>query len=304
MYTRNAWMTVILLMFLGAASCDHGSPVGGLSSGERVEQVRQGQVADGTLQAATVVLQTRVRHGETKSDGTARFARPATSDIETAVSVLQQHARYIGADGSSTPATVSFEPGMTPADSNLVATPAAALPSDRWYWLIVNVDQSLSILDPDVTSQSNQWSTHFFTGSAPHIIRVEVPASDKPPSSVMLTFSEQVDLSSIDAGRMIAADGKGLSACVLRGAECWASNRAWLSTMADVSMGLSRLPTALTLRLTGRVVGSGRSVASARSFTRQIDPQGDGTVLPLTTRDLSPTPGGGSLFWVERFAPP
>ncbi len=303
MHTKNV-SAIVLFAMLGTGGCGHGSSASGQSNDESLGRVRERLVTSEPAPITTVLLQTRVRHGETSSDGTERFALPLVPDDETVLNALQKRARYVDKDGNAIPAVAKVERGMTPADSNLIVSPGAVLSTNSWYWLVVAIDQDLSIADPDMPSVSGQWSTHFFTGSAPHVIRVEVPAADKPLSAVTLTFSEQVDLTGIDATTAIVADGRKASGCVLRGTKCRADKNAWLSTMVDISVDIARLPAALAIHLPGGVAGAGRSVAASGAFTAQSDAQGGGLQLALTASDFSPAPGAGSLFWAERIAPP
>ncbi len=261
------------------------------------------RAADAGTASTAIALQTRVVHGETNSDGTERFLLPLQPEAAAIVQALGQRAHYVAKDGSTIPASVNVEYGKTPADSNVAVTPLRALAPDTWYWLVVATDARLTILDPDVPGGA-QWSTHFFTGSAPHVIRIEVPGKGKAPDPVSLTFSEAVDLTTIDGTKAVQADGKNVGRCVLRGTQCWAGSTPWPSNTADLRVDLAALPGILTIRVAGSTQGSGRTVGEGRAFTQEKDPNGDGIAVQLPTNTLTPVSSGGSSFWAEIVPPP
>jgi hypothetical protein len=64
---------------------------------------------------------------------------------------------------------------------------------------------------------STSWSAHFFTGSAPRVIRVQGLIA-KNPDILNILFSEPVDAATIDAAILAGVGAKAVGSFVLRGA--------------------------------------------------------------------------------------
>jgi hypothetical protein len=169
--------------------------------------------------------------------------------------------------------------------------------------LVVDFDEKLRIQDADLPEAPTaaSWSSHFFTGSAPHFVRIEIPTGEKAGTPAHVTFSEPINLGDL-TGEPVMFDGtKPISACVRRGAECF-QGEMWMSESASISLTVSQLPATLTLVLPGKVMGSGRKVSESRHVTSQVDPHADGLRLSVAHADFKAEPGVS--LWIEQVPPP
>lgn len=238
-----------------------------------------------------------VRHGSTSIDesGAHRFVRqltPAFADVKAA---LELRAAYLNQNGCRVPVVVEEELGKTPADSRVVITAAVPLAVDEWYWLTVLTDEGLTIQDPDRSAYGQLWSTHFFTGSAPRIARVEIPTAGKPMNYVAVTFSEPIRLDLVKATSL--ASGSGISGqCLLKGTTCWSGGEAWISEVAFVGVKTFLPAGPMNLALGPNVKGTARTAGEGAIFSGQADAKTGG--VGVTVDNLI----GGK--WVDVAAPP
>lgn len=264
----------------------------------------QSAVGDSGL-AGPASLGARARHGETSSTGMVAFTLPLVGDEDALGADVQKRARYVGSDGAVTGAMARVSHGRTPAESVIELTPEAELRTDAWYWLVVSVDRDVTVQDPLAPPEAGEWSTHFFTGSAPHVVRISVPVDAKAGGPVTLEFSEPVDLGTIGEAARVVGDGAGGGKCVLRGEKCWNGAEPWLSNDATIAVSARTMPAELVVRLPDAARGSMRSVGEARAFLNIDDPAGGGTILELSASDLTRLPTSpDEALWSERLPPP
>lgn len=233
-----------------------------------------------------VFLQTvGIRHGATgqSTAGDQRFLLPLFPDFDTVRQIVEARASFVDAKGTKHAAIAEQEINQTPAESRLVVRSADVLQADQWYWLVITTDHELKVEDPDLAHKGD-WSTHFFTGSAPRIIRLEIPG--KAGGYVAVTFSEPIGLETVDPKQLVSGAGAS-SQCLLKGTSCWAGSGPWKSDIAFVNVGKATLAGELTLGLAGGVVGLSRTAAEGASFSGQGDPAGSGVKVVISSNDVA-----------------
>ncbi|MEB2324831.1 MAG: hypothetical protein OZ921_20115 [Sorangiineae bacterium] len=280
-------------------ACENQDTLGKASTG-----ADQSGVGDSGL-PGPASLGVRTRHGETSSTGMVAFSLPLVGDEDALARDLQKRAQYVESDGAVTGAIARVSHGRTPAESVIELTPEVELRADTWYWLVVSVDRDVTVQDPLAPPKAGTWSTHFFTGSAPHVVGISVPVDAKAGDPVTLEFSEPVDLATLGEAARVLGDGAGGGTCVLRGAKCWNGAEPWLSNDATIAVSTRTMPAELVVRLPDAARGSTRSVGEARAFLTLDDPAGGGTLLKLEASDfarLQTSPD--EALWSERLPAP
>jgi len=144
----------------------------------------------------------------------------------------------------------------------LAATPLAV---DQWHWLVIEQNDTFRI--------AGTRSAHFFTGSAPRVIRVQ-GSTAKNPDILNILFSEPVDAATIDAAILARIGNRAVGNCVLRGAACVDKTVRFATESIDLRLNIPFSAAAADIAVLGAVKGSGRTVAEGASASG--DPYADG----------------------------
>lgn len=236
-------------------------------------------------------------HGQTSSDGTVRFHIALSASVDEQIALLKEHSFYRAADGVKIDATTTYGEGRSLADTALVVRPLTELLSDKWYWLVVPTTDALGIQERGYTPP-DEWSLHFFTGSAPHLILANVPDDGGPWS---LTFSEPLDISSYASNGAIAVGETAMSFCVMRGVECY-TNGPWVSEVMAIRFDVAPGPTPVTSVKVPGAMSAG--MAGSRSVSEGREAMGLPAGDALTNVDFTKVPlVSGQRIWAEAGPP-
>ncbi len=171
--------------------------------------------------------------------------------------------------GKEVPAKVeaSDEKG-NPASAFFYFAPTTLLQPDAWYQLEISPSSEIQVLDGDgQVDTSAIWKRPFFTGSAPHVARVEViPKSNQ----VRVEFSEPVEATNLVASKVLVAAGQSAAKCLYLAGDCVTGTSADGPILRDLVFQLTGpsgktpvievvVPSAL--EGSPRTVGEGKQVA-------------------------------------------
>lgn len=181
----------------------------------------------------------------------------------TTRSLIESQAYLVSSGGLKTSIKVVVVPPARASDRpSLQLEAAMPLAADTWHWLIVEQTAELRVAGAE---KQQAWKTHFFTGSAPRVVRLRASTA-KNPDIVNVTFSEPVNAATLSASTLFVGAGTS-GTCVLRGAACMDQSQPFLTHSVDVRLSAKFAPTDATVILAGSVAGSGRSVAAAAGLT-------------------------------------
>jgi hypothetical protein len=254
--------------------------------------------------APVFLVQTSMAAGTT-STGTSpgisfEIVEPADGEwADLDPDALRGRTSFVGRDGSlvATQVTRTEPDTLQNYGSPYVYTvaPATPLAENAWYALHVRVDDSLQVQGNGPSA--GDYRTDFFTGSAPHAIRIE--RSLKAPE-VDIYFSEPVDISTISPSGFFHF-ATGASTCFEISGGCVASLSSatitnvaafWLSSsLPDGAEAAVSLPGGLTS-------GGGQRLSRNASKISTGKPNPSGGVDQAIAGDAWVAKAGGML-WQE-----
>jgi hypothetical protein len=258
-----------------------------------------------------ILTQTTVLPGTTSVDPTTPnilFLSHNIDQRDAIVALLTRNASFLSDDGETIGASVALRSVKMPPDGILVSVgPSGAFKADHWYTLVVTQDADLQVsngksLEELAARSAGLWRSDFFTGSAPHIIRAQVPRGAKDGSYVHIVFSEPVKLASLDVSRLITVDGHPMGKCLLYGGACAPSMGDAMAEEIDVApngpLGLFKK---ISFAVGGSVLGSGRPVSegvrlSMKRAGASMDARGLARI-ELSAPDWQSCGEGGSSCW-------
>lgn len=152
------------------------------------------------------------------------------------------------------------EPSLAP----FYFAPELPLKPDAWYHLEISSSAKLSV---DGIPAPGLWSRPFFTGSAPHVSRIEVIAKS---NQVRVEFSEPIEAKNLSASQVLALVGHGSASCLYQAGECINSVGAdgpilrelVFQFAATVSTGASK--PVVNVTVPGTLKGSPRTVSAGK----------------------------------------
>ena len=239
---------------------------------------------------------------------------------------LAARASFVDAQGASTSAQVQVDPAKGGEFTHYIRlSPVTPLSPDRWYALDIapppgGADDPQGIVVGDATgtastnSRTGAERAFLFTGSAPHIIRVErTSVAGKADDYVNVLLSEPAQLATlVGHGFSVEASGASLQGCIDRNGCVTQPDSAIVNGFdykleAPLSNG-GAVP-ALTAFLAGDVAppGAGRTVAAGASVLG-VSLTNSGGVQGIASRiapaDWTACPGsnGEMMCWAP--APP
>lgn len=198
-------------------------------------------------------------------------------------------------EGGTTIAAHGSEPVKTGRETDghrFVLLPDTPLVQDRWYSLLIGVDEFLRALDPfaaaaDGAAVNKVSSWPFFNGSAPRIVAVRTDDAAEVPS-LEVVFSEPLRVTSALCQTLVG------SRRAVNDHAC-ESQRGQLVSRVHIQVEPAAAVRPLELRLYGSARGEGRSVAEAASILHRSP--GSASVLRLAATDLVPC--GSGRCWRE-----
>jgi hypothetical protein len=200
--------------------------------------------------------------GETNAPPTGDVDLSYTGSSATlAIRWLSERAYFVTGGGQKVGVKVSEGVGALQVLHVMATTP---LDSDAWHWLVITQDELVRVNSTGNTGEP--WSTHFFTGSAPRVVRVQ-GSTTKNPDRVHVRFSEPVDVSGLDAAGLIVVDGVSVGICAVRGDDCLDTSQRYVVQEIDVRMSRPFGPEPMRLRLNGTVSGAARTAAEGAAMT-------------------------------------
>lgn len=148
-----------------------------------------------------------------------------------------------------------------PATSFFYFAPAGLLESDTWYALEITTSADVHVLDGDGKAVSGRWSRPFFTGSAPHVSRVEFIAKS---SQVRVEFSEPVETKNLVASQILDS---AMVKCFYFAGDCVAAAPPDAPILRELVFQLSGPPgksPQLNMLLPSSMKGSPRTIAEGK----------------------------------------
>ncbi|GMV14465.1 MAG: hypothetical protein AMXMBFR56_26890 [Polyangiaceae bacterium] len=177
--------------------------------------------------------------------------------------LIESQAYFVGPAGLKAGAQVVDLPTQRASDlPSLELQAVTPLAADAWHWLVVEQTAELRVAGAE---KQLAWKAHFFTGSAPRVVRLEA-STVKNPDIVNITFSEPVNAATLSAATLFVGGGAS-GACVLRGAACMDQSQPFLTNNVDLRLDAKFAAATAAVTLTGTVSGVGRSVAAAQGLT-------------------------------------
>lgn len=171
--------------------------------------------------------------GQSNVDPGGRFTFGHTLPLTDAfVSALKTETYFLSGDGTKTPSNVEAAAPKSAADPpslQLVATQPLA--PDTWHWLVIDQSGAIRVAG----AEDGLWATHFFTGSAPRVIRVEASLA-KNTDLLNVRFSEPVDVAKIAASAFVQLEGSPVGSCLLRGTDCLDPKQPFVTASVDVRL--------------------------------------------------------------------
>jgi hypothetical protein len=257
-----------------------------------------------------ILTQTSLLPGTTSVDLSAavffRTAQFGKRDILAAL--FARNATFLSDEGETFSASAEITSAKMPPDGVLVAvTPLGTMKEDHWYTLIIKEDADLQLSNgtsaEDLSARKpGIWKSDFFTGSAPHVIRAQTPLGAKDGSYVHVTFSEPIQISSLDISQFLSIDGRTGAKCVLLGGVCASSTKGVMTEQIDVApLGpLGQFQT-LTFAIGGTLPGSGRTASQGLPFAASRVPtiaaSGGMVRISSSSKDWFACDDNASLCW-------
>jgi hypothetical protein len=284
--------------------------VGGCKPATSPDQKQAIQLRYTASEQPLVLTQTSILPGTTSVDpstATVLFLSSSMSKRDTIVSLLNRNSTFLSDDGDTLPASAELKSMKMPPDGILVSlTPTSPLKADHWYTLVVNEDSEVQVSN----GQSQQaltargtavWKSDFFTGSAPHLVRAQMPTGIKDGSYIHVVFSEPVRLSSLIVAPFLSVDGTAMAKCILLNGNCASSLDNVMAEEFDLAptRPLGSFNT-LSFVVSGSTSGSARTVSEGAvlALTRAPATIGRGKVqIDLPSSSWSPCENGASLCW-------
>lgn len=174
------------------------------------------------------------------------------------ITTAREHLRLTNGDRNVRYDLLAVQQRDQPTVHRFELVPLEPLADDTWY--------QLEILSSDDMGPTRGAESiyPFFTGSAPHVLAVEV-SDDQAMPHAWVTFSEPVDVST--APRGLLRFGTVESRCMMRGVEC-APSEPWV--LSRTMVALTATPREVDyegarITLMGEMRGTQRSVDEARA---------------------------------------
>lgn len=217
----------------------------------------------------------------------------------SARSLLESQAYVVGPAGQRTGVQVVDLPTQRASDlPSLELQAVKPLATDAWHWLAVEQTAELRVAGAE-TQQA--WKAHFFTGSAPRVVRL-LASTVKNPDIVNVTFSEPVNAATLIASTLFVGGGAS-GKCVLRGAACLNQSQAFLTNNVDLRLDSKFTAANAAVTLPGTVSGIGRSVAAAQGLTGDAYSGGAATLAVLAS-DWVACGDSTTRCWTDAKVPP
>lgn len=163
---------------------------------------------------------------------------------------------------------------MPPEGITVAVTPVVTLKPEHWYTFVLNQGNDIQLSNgktlADLAARTpSVWRSDFYTGSAPHVVRVVRPLGAKDGAYVHVVFSEPVVLSQISADQFVNVDGSPIGKCMLFMGQCASSSlEGAVSEEFDLApIGPLGQFSAMTLLVPGALKGSSRTVAQAMTLS-------------------------------------
>lgn len=268
--TRACFFAAIIVNLSCSTDVEKGQIGGELTSAPAVQS---GSSAGGPL---LIVTQATVLPGSTSvapmvgfvflAPGFALSKSDPSDSFEKRISLVAQRARFLDDSGAAVPAEVSAQPSNGPDPKTLVIRPKEQLEARRWYALEILQDESVQVWAESeplpTTPVTTPYRSHFFTGSAPRVRKVELPKGAKSADTVRIEFSESIDVATLSVGDLVQYGGKAVSKCILLNGVCSGSSTqtAVDSVVVMLSAVVPDNPETLRIALSGAAKGAGSSV--------------------------------------------
>ncbi|MBK9001077.1 MAG: hypothetical protein IPM35_35595 [Myxococcales bacterium] len=213
--------------------------------------------------------------------------------------LLESHAYFVDPAGLKTGIAVVDLPPQRASDlPSLELHAAKPLAADAWHWLVVEQTAELRVAGAE---KHQAWKAHFFTGSAPRVVRL-LASTVKNPDIVNLTFSEPVNAATLSASTLFVGGGAS-GKCVLRGAACMDQSQPFLTNNVDLRLDTKFATASAAVTLPGTVSGAGRSVAAAQGLTGDAY-SGGAVTLAVLASDWVACGDSTTHCWTDAKAPP
>lgn len=184
-----------------------------------------------------------------------RFGAPETHRL-----TLEARMTFASSGGRSTPVELqAVEPKLSDPGlgHRFDILPSRELSPDQWHALVVTSDDSLTVTGAASTSWT--WRLPFFTGSAPHVARLEWTA--KSPASLHVRLTEPMELKEINLKSLVRQGGFNIAECVELGGKCLGADDSPALEVLVVRLQKSIADvTGLGLFLPEQAAGAGRTV--------------------------------------------
>jgi hypothetical protein len=267
-----------------------------------------------SFDAATPTLtlvQADLLPGTTGVDAATAAVTLKTLDVSTQGTILDlltANATFVSDDGQTLAAIPSFTAvKMPPLGITVSVTPSTGLKADHWYTFVLNQNSALQLSNgktpADLAARTpSVWKSDFFTGSAPHLTRIQIPQGAKDGAYVHVIFSEPIALAQLAMSSLLTVDGTPVGNCIVQGGKCASSLAGAVAEEFDmVPVGPLGNFTSMTVAVPGTVRGSSRSVSEAVGFSANhftVTTATSGVVSALIARsDWKPCQQGASLCW-------
>ena len=243
---------------------------GEAAKADRAEE-RLPQAADRTFRLTPM----GIRPGQTNVPTGAAMPFSYAGDLSSGTQALiEGNAHFIGPGNVKTGVKVVDIPPQRASDLPLMELQAVTpLAADAWHWLVVEQTAEMRVSGAE---KQKEWRAHFFTGSAPRVVRLRASTA-KNPDIVNITLSEAVNAATLNASTLFVGGGSS-GKCVLRGAACMDQTQPFLTNNVDLRLNAKFSAADAAVRLAGAVSGLGRSVAAAQGLTGDAYSGGDATL--------------------------
>lgn len=218
---------------------------------------------------------------------------PENGPLPSFEDLVESHAYFSNEAGDRTSLHVLPVTGKNgEAEPRFQVEAVPPLLGDAWHWIVVERDAELGV---EAADPIGDWSAHFFTASALHIVKVSSSLSD--PATVDVTFSEPVDLTSqLEPSELVNVGGKPAADCFLADGVCGDVSYPVDNTL-PVQLSLPFSPSDMLFMLDGSIMGSGRRVWEGASAMGM--PLANGRLeLSVASSAWTSCPGG-TTCWRE-----
>lgn len=263
------------------------------------------------LEPTLTLTQTSLLPGTTAVDPSAALILLRSSDVgkrNTIIDVLTRNASFVSDEGQILAAVPTLSMVKMPPEGMIVSVaPSVTLKPDHWYTFILKQDNDVQLsngktLTDLVARTTSTWKNDFFTGSAPHVIRVKTPMGAKDGAYMHVVFSEPIALAQIQASQFVSVDGAPFGKCILSAGTCASSVDGSLAEEFDLApvgplgnfSGMTFLVPG-SLRGSGRTISEGMALAANRFFVSNGRP---GIVeATIAQSEWQPCEQGASRCW-------